>query len=212
MPDMTWNEVWSAIDTRREAIGWQLADLYRETALSETTYRKMAKGTPVSRPSNRRKIEAALGWTPNSIDDILEGGEPELVGPTFDESWKAIRAAHELFAADPTQDNLDNFTAEFIFLEDNHPGLTYSPARSVYDQAGEMRLDWKGPTPRDPRAPVDALAEPDDITQLRAALDAEREARQALEAKVEQLAKAYVDLETVVDELKDVGADDAASA
>lgn len=70
-----WRRVRAAIDERMATLPLSWTALY-DLSMSETTYRKMADGIGVSRPSNRAKIARALGWTDDSIDRILAGGPP----------------------------------------------------------------------------------------------------------------------------------------
>ncbi len=76
---MDWLGVWSAVDARREYLGWLKADLYRNTETSEGTYRKMAAGIGITRAAKRAKISRALGWSPDSIDRMLRGEDPIVV-------------------------------------------------------------------------------------------------------------------------------------
>ena len=81
---MDWQRVWRRIDERRVSLGWSKADLFRSADISEPTYRKMKAGVPVVSDAKRRAITNALGWTPDSIDLILAGGEPVLDEPAAD--------------------------------------------------------------------------------------------------------------------------------
>lgn len=75
---MDWQRVWRRIDERRVELGWSKAALYERTETSEPTYRKMRNGIGVASDAKRRAITNALGWSPDSIQNILEGGEPEV--------------------------------------------------------------------------------------------------------------------------------------
>ena len=79
MVRMDWPGVWSAVDARREHLGWLKADLYRNTETSEGTYRKMAAGIGITRAAKRAKISRALGWSPDSIDRMLRSEDPIVV-------------------------------------------------------------------------------------------------------------------------------------
>lgn len=75
---MNWQNVWAAIDARRVDLAWSKARMYRETGTSERTFQKMSEGVPIARDAKRVQVCRALGWTPDSIDRILDGGEPEM--------------------------------------------------------------------------------------------------------------------------------------
>lgn len=71
-----WKRVWAAIDARREELGWNLSQLYAATA-SDPTYRAMREdGKGVTRTNVKRRITDGLGWTPDSIDRLLDGKDP----------------------------------------------------------------------------------------------------------------------------------------
>jgi hypothetical protein len=70
-----WSQVAQRIEARRAELALPKSEFY-EVAMSETTLRNMAKGTPVVRPENRVKICRALNWTDDSIDLMLAGKEP----------------------------------------------------------------------------------------------------------------------------------------
>lgn len=88
---MDWERVWRRIDERRVELGWSKAALYEQTSTSEPTYRKMRGGIGVVADAKRRAITNALGWTPDSIDLILAGGEPIVVEPDTD-ALSSLRA------------------------------------------------------------------------------------------------------------------------
>lgn len=71
-----WAHAAEVIEARYEALGMLKVDFYRASGLSETTFRKMAKGVAVGRPANRRAIERALLWTAGSLDAVVAGGIP----------------------------------------------------------------------------------------------------------------------------------------
>jgi hypothetical protein len=78
-PPARWRAVWEAIDARREELRMSLADLYRATGASEGTYRKMRlDGVGVARLNKRRRICDGLGWSSDSIEQVLDGGEPTV--------------------------------------------------------------------------------------------------------------------------------------
>lgn len=51
------------------------ADLIKASGLSRSTARRFERGESVDETS-LRKISRAVGWTPDSAQDVLEGGEP----------------------------------------------------------------------------------------------------------------------------------------
>lgn len=73
-----WAAVWNEVDQRRKQLGWSLGDLYDNTGVSETTFRKMRTGGPISRESKVSKMCIGLGWTTESVNLILDGFAPEL--------------------------------------------------------------------------------------------------------------------------------------
>lgn len=76
-----WPRLAKKMRERSDALGWGVEQLYAAT-VSDGTVRKMAKGLPVKRPANLNKIARGLGWTPQSIANVLAGGEPTLLTPT----------------------------------------------------------------------------------------------------------------------------------
>jgi DNA-binding Xre family transcriptional regulator len=72
-----WRSVWEAADHRRTQLGWSLSDLYENTGVSETTFRKMrTEGAPIVRESKIARMCIGLGWTTDSVDRILTGERP----------------------------------------------------------------------------------------------------------------------------------------
>ena len=51
------------------------ADLIKTSGLSRSTVRRFEQGESIDE-SSLRKISRALGWTPDSAQDVLNGGEP----------------------------------------------------------------------------------------------------------------------------------------
>lgn len=78
---MTWTDVHAALEARRLDLDLLKGAWYRRLGISETTYRKMADGIPIAKVPKRRQIARAAGWTPESIDSILAGGDPTVAEP-----------------------------------------------------------------------------------------------------------------------------------
>lgn len=75
-----WRPVWQAINHRREVLGWSLAQLYRATVSDATLGPMKRSGKPVVRSDIKRRITDGLGWSPDSLDLILSGHEPVVIG------------------------------------------------------------------------------------------------------------------------------------
>lgn len=56
------------------------ADLIKASGLSRSTVRRFEQGDSIDE-SSLRKISRALGWTPDSAQDVLNGGQPTAAGP-----------------------------------------------------------------------------------------------------------------------------------
>ena len=59
------------------------ADLIKASGLSRSTVRRFEQGESIDE-SSLRKISRALGWAPDSAQDVLNGGEPTLAEPSQD--------------------------------------------------------------------------------------------------------------------------------
>lgn len=76
-PDERWLRVAAAIRARMEGPpGIGMAELVRASKVSDTSIYKYLEGAPIVRKEKRRGLCVGLRWTPDSIDRILEGGEP----------------------------------------------------------------------------------------------------------------------------------------
>lgn len=74
-----WKAVWAHVDSRRAELGWSWKRLYEEAGVSQGTMLKMRKhGTELQSDNKRVTLCRSLGWTPDSIERILAGGEPRL--------------------------------------------------------------------------------------------------------------------------------------
>jgi transcriptional regulator with XRE-family HTH domain len=78
--DNMWEEVAKHVISRMKDLGMSQAELVRASALSDPLVRGLMRGTPRGNPKETNLIKAsmALGWSPDSIDRILVGGEPVL--------------------------------------------------------------------------------------------------------------------------------------
>lgn len=74
-----WKAVWRHIEARRIELGWRKWELYRTTGLSESSFLKMKNHNEgVADQARLVRVCRELDWTPDSIDRILAGGEPQL--------------------------------------------------------------------------------------------------------------------------------------
>lgn len=61
--------------------GFNQAELVRRSGVSHPTVRSLMKGEPGRRGRTEvSKVSAAVGWTTDSIERVLDGGEPEPMG------------------------------------------------------------------------------------------------------------------------------------
>jgi transcriptional regulator with XRE-family HTH domain len=74
-----WARLGTKIRERRESLGWSRRTLSEEAGVSEKSIQVAEEGrTPRARwPQSLRLIERALRWEQESMQRILEGGEPE---------------------------------------------------------------------------------------------------------------------------------------
>lgn len=94
-----WQQVWRAIDERREHLRMSFADLYRATETSEGTFRKMRfDGIGVARSNKRRAICAGLGWSADSIERLLAGGHAMSAEDDVPQLGPDVRAAVDRLA------------------------------------------------------------------------------------------------------------------
>lgn len=93
MPDRNdrWTDVGAAITRRIEnELGLTLAEFSRRSGISFKTLQRYMAGAPVVRRDKVRDLTAALGWTLDSIDLILAGGEPRLLEPSGPDRAQAM--------------------------------------------------------------------------------------------------------------------------
>lgn len=75
-----WDNVKNRLNARLLELGWDQAELVRRSGVSDTTIRQLQTASATSyRPSTLAKVEAAVGWTHGSIDEIRRGEEPSLL-------------------------------------------------------------------------------------------------------------------------------------
>jgi transcriptional regulator with XRE-family HTH domain len=76
----TWDDVATRVQTRLVELGVTLKELERQSGVSDSTWRKLLRGEPITRPDKKRQICEGLRWTSDSIDRILNGGDPMVIG------------------------------------------------------------------------------------------------------------------------------------
>lgn len=72
----SWAAVATRIERRIDELKLSQRELVERSGVSSSTWRSLAAGAPVRRNDKVRGICIALGWTPDSIDRILAGEEP----------------------------------------------------------------------------------------------------------------------------------------
>lgn len=71
------------------------ADLIKASGLSRSTVRRFEQGESIDE-SSLRKISRAIHWTPDSAQDVLNGGDPTPAKPTAaDPSKAALEARYQ---------------------------------------------------------------------------------------------------------------------
>lgn len=75
-----WERVADYVARRMDELNIDQADLVRRSGMSDPTVRAIMAGTPrgMPRDKSRRRVSMGLGWSPGSIDSILDGGEPTV--------------------------------------------------------------------------------------------------------------------------------------
>ena len=86
MTERDWSDVHRCVEQRLVVLKMNWADLARASAISVRKIQDMRNNVPLARSKTRSLVTEALGWTPDSIDRILAGGEPELSTPPTDAS------------------------------------------------------------------------------------------------------------------------------
>lgn len=94
-----WDLVATAIKQRMAALRLTKAELSRRSDISEPTLTGYLRGEPVRRQDKQWALCDALGWTPESITDLLAGGHPTIAnGNGADDLMSFTRAEVEAFA------------------------------------------------------------------------------------------------------------------
>lgn len=62
-------------------LGVTMKELERRSGVSDATWRKVLAGGPITRADKKRQICEGLRWTGDSIDRILNGGDPVVIAP-----------------------------------------------------------------------------------------------------------------------------------
>lgn len=105
MPDLSerWDLVAIAINARLAELTMSQADLAQRAQINEITIRELQNEVvKPRRPKTKAAISRALGWTPDSIDLVLQGERPMVVsvqgadasslseGPDTSQMWRYI--------------------------------------------------------------------------------------------------------------------------
>lgn len=72
------NQLAARVERRIAELGLQYAEVARAAGFSDQTLISVRGGTKV-RPTTYRKLERALHWGPESVQAILDGGEPSAL-------------------------------------------------------------------------------------------------------------------------------------
>lgn len=81
MIDPDWGRVADSVRSRMASLVIDQAELVRRSGLSDPFVRAIMRGEPRGnpRPANLARLAVALGWTPDSIDRLLDGDDPTEV-------------------------------------------------------------------------------------------------------------------------------------
>lgn len=74
-----WKRVHAAAVDRIKAEGWTLKAFYHRAGISETKFRQLAAGEPITRQDKIASLEDGLGWSRGSVLTVADGGEPTIV-------------------------------------------------------------------------------------------------------------------------------------
>ena len=91
----SWSDVFQHVEARRLELGWTKTQLYDEADISEPTYSGIKRGTPIKRADKRASLCDALRWRRDSLDLILEGGEPVVTDQPPADELRQLRAEVE---------------------------------------------------------------------------------------------------------------------
>lgn len=93
---------WARVRVNRElsSRGWNVADLAREALVDAGTIGDFLSGKRWPQIATRSKIAGAVGWTPDSIDLLVQGLDPKLadetVGPQDDDGGVLLDMPREV--------------------------------------------------------------------------------------------------------------------
>lgn len=76
-----WQHVAAAIQARMTKRQMILADLVRESGVSDTSLRKYLAGGEIYRAKVKWQIAGALGWPDDAIDRLAQGEDPAALDP-----------------------------------------------------------------------------------------------------------------------------------
>jgi transcriptional regulator with XRE-family HTH domain len=101
-PDQWQDRVGEPIRRRREQLRLSVRGVARVAGISEGLWRQVESGRRVlaedvirtvsPKPATRAAIAVALGWTPDSIDRLIAGGEPALAAPSAGDTDDEVAA------------------------------------------------------------------------------------------------------------------------
>ena len=121
----------SAIGARCAELGMKQAELVRASHLSDPTIRRFQRGdTKGTTPATRQKLALALGWTPDSIDRLLAGLEPESVSRPAGGPASAVDST-ALSRLDALEVSVASLQAEIEALALQVHGVTVARGRRV---------------------------------------------------------------------------------
>lgn len=92
--EQRWLQVGEAIAARLKELDVTTAEFLRKSKLSDKTLARYIGGKPIVRKDKKRDLCAALGWTTDSIERILDGKLPVRTAPQT-ASGEELRALHE---------------------------------------------------------------------------------------------------------------------
>lgn len=76
-----WRRVGEAISARFDELRISKAEFIERSGISDKTLNRYLAGEPIRRVDKARELCDALGWTPDSLDLILEGRDPVVTLP-----------------------------------------------------------------------------------------------------------------------------------
>lgn len=68
------------MDARRRDLAMTWAEVAREAKITVETLRAVRRGNNVPSPLTARGLDRALRWRPGSVEEILAGGGPAVIG------------------------------------------------------------------------------------------------------------------------------------